>query len=530
MARKLTYNTNNFSGGMTDKTRDLSDLSKSAFSSHFDIYSNPEELRVMPGYEADEAYDGSPTGMRQFKPRAFTVNANQKLWVAGEKAAGGGTKIFHKDFTTEALADGEWQVGTVSSATNSEATANLLARPRALIYGQDNVRSFALTENTGGTGKIVQIDAASTTNESYATFSGNLIRPTSFPIHQLGLGADSNQIWWNSGSGVMKDDGTTALIAKATSTNFSSTTFTNNVIAFCQSLRGMWYVVQKGNETCDLRLWDKQSTLDDVNIQLKNTKGAFVEEIGGTLTLVTNERLGETVELVADDTPITNGNVGFSVKVFDGYSLQTAYQQIVPSAIGSLALPLGQTYKGSMLFYVRHATDTGATTFREGIYALGRRSPDRPIALSMLFDMSSLGRFNSYFTFGNNHYFAHHSDWKISRLQRFDTGTYDVPATYETLFYGANTPFQKELDGVTIRSHALPSGATIELQYRTTPDGTWTSMGTVTSGKKHNFTRVGGVPIGKFQEIQFKLIATGKVVITNIDVGITETDDLPYKL
>jgi len=68
------------------------------------------------------------------------------------------------------------------------------------------------------------------------------------------------------------------------------------------------------------------------------------------------------------------------------------------------------------------------------------------------------------------------------------------------------------------------------VQYRTEPDGSWVSLGTSTSGKKHNFTRANGVPIGKFQEIQFRIIATGKIVITGLSVGLSESDDLPYNL
>jgi hypothetical protein len=344
-----------------------------------------------------------------------------------------------------------------------------------------------------------------------------------------GIANRADRAYLNVDNFLLQDTGSAGSEALATSGAWGGSTFVHTPVSMYESVRGMWYLIRTTSNYCELRLWDRVSTLNDLSIPIPNTKGGVVGEAGGSVVVVANEALGEATELTSTDAR-PNGMVGFSVKVFDGYSFSTPFRQVVPTPVGSLMVSLGQHYKGSVLFYARFATNSEGTTFREGIWALGRRDPNRPVALSLLMDMATLGRFNGYRTYENHHYFAHHTDWKISRLDRFDTGTYNVPATYETLFYGADTPFLKHLDGITVRSKTLPSGATIEVQYRTEPDGAWTSMGTATSGKKHNFTRANGVPIGKFQEIQFRIIATGKIVINGISVGLTESDDLPYNL
>jgi hypothetical protein len=127
-------------------------------------------------------------------------------------------------------------------------------------------------------------------------------------------------------------------------------------------------------------------------------------------------------------------------------------------------------------------------------------------------------------------YLIHGGDGSVSRLDNFETGTYNVPATIETLIYGADSPYQKELKGVSIVTEDLPSGGSVVCSYRTDEDSAWTTMGTSdeTGKRRHSFTKAGGTPIGKFQEIQFKFVITGKTSVKNIRVDIEETDNLPY--
>jgi hypothetical protein len=83
---------------------------------------------------------------------------------------------------------------------------------------------------------------------------------------------------------------------------------------------------------------------------------------------------------------------------------------------------------------------------------------------------------------------------------------------------------------VSVVTEDLPSGGSVVCSYRKDEDDAWTTMGTSnTEGtRKHNFTKANGTPIGRFQEIQFKIVITGKTAVKNILVAIEETDDLPF--
>jgi hypothetical protein len=134
------------------------------------------------------------------------------------------------------------------------------------------------------------------------------------------------------------------------------------------------------------------------------------------------------------------------------------------------------------------------------------------------------------FQTGYSTYIAHSTDGSVSRLDNFETGTYNVPATIETLIYGADSPYLKQLKGLSVVTENLPASGSVVCYYRTDEDSSWTTMGTssVTGKQKHSFTKANGTPIGRFQEIQFKIVITGKVTVKNIFVAIEETEDLPF--
>jgi hypothetical protein len=218
-----------------------------------------------------------------------------------------------------------------------------------------------------------------------------------------------------------------------------------------------------------------------------------------------------------------------SIKVASGRTAETMYRIYGATTTNGKIMPYRGKYRDAMLFYARVPTDATPTTYRQGIWAVGKCQIDSPLAISVPFDTSSLGEVNAVANFGAHYYFVHAGDGSISRLDT-PSGTYDVPATLETLMYGADSQNLKELNGISILTENLPASASIEVSYRTDTDSVWTSLGTssTTGTQTHNFTRVAGVPIGKFREIQFRITATGKIVLKSYKVSINELDDLPF--
>jgi hypothetical protein len=218
------------------------------------------------------------------------------------------------------------------------------------------------------------------------------------------------------------------------------------------------------------------------------------------------------------------------VKYVNGDTVDTRYFIDSETSTNRVIMPFRGQYGDAMTWYARIPTDSDGTTFREGIWAFGKGSDISPLGVSVLLDTSSLGEVTNAFWFGKRLYIAHDTDWSVSRLDNFDTGTFDVPATAETVWYGNETPYQKELNGISVVTNPLPASATVQMFYRTNDADSWTSMATSTgTGKmKHVFTRVAGVPIGRFQEIQFKFVVTGKVSVQNVFINLTETEDLAF--
>jgi hypothetical protein len=230
---------------------------------------------------------------------------------------------------------------------------------------------------------------------------------------------------------------------------------------------------------------------------------------------------------------IGNGRATVSVYLVQGESVQKYWQtQGFPAALYSEndMFPIKGGYDGTAMFHLRMAKNIAKTEYESGVYAIGRGNISSQIGLVQLLNTQSLGVVETVFNSGRRFYFAHNNDGSVSRLQRFDTGTYNVPATIETLIYGADSPYLKELNGISIVTENLPSGGSVVVSYRTDEDDAWTTMGTSdTTGKqKHNFTKANGTPIGRFQEIQFRIVITGKTAVKNIMVAITDTEDLPF--
>jgi hypothetical protein len=188
------------------------------------------------------------------------------------------------------------------------------------------------------------------------------------------------------------------------------------------------------------------------------------------------------------------------------------------------------THRDAMLFYARLPQDVAPTNYREGVWAFGVNRRGNP-ALSLLLNTETLGNVSEHYPFGYHHYFTHAGDGSVSRLARPD-GEYNVPAVYESLLFGSENAYQNQLDGITVCTERLLSGASVTVKYRTDTRSGWKRMGTSSQKGKteHTFTKQEGAPIGNFPEIQFRVESIGKQALKSIVVSITELDDKPHMI
>lgn len=502
---------------MTNDIRNLSDLSKCAYSSHFDIYENPHELKVMPGYESADDLDGDPHGLRAYRPRCFVYDVNATLIVGGSKTDGTGSSL-HNLLPGYAY----WQQGKYATSLVYQGTDTVMNAPYAQLVCSDSQATYLSTYvSNNGYWTEYKYD---TVTDKFVALQG--VQSTTMPPVR-GAEGYSGRVWFSeSGTNIVGYEAS-EIITRGVLTGTNT-----RVVSGAESSKGLWllcYVYQP--YSVELRLWDRANTLYDQVISFPSARGGSVGVVNGTPVCAINEFLDGYLTMGTNATDQANGDPALSVWSIPGTQPKQLWRHAPGTTTGAYFLAMTGAYKNAYMFWARIPKDETATEFMEGVWAVGQSDPERPHALSLLYDTSSMGLMNgSPYVFGRNIYFAHDTDWKVSRVQDYDDGDYDITAEYHTLMYGATTPFEKELNGITVTTTELPANGVLTVSYRTTIDGSWVQMGTSTSGNTHTFTRIPSGMVGKFQEIQFKIELVGKASITDIVASINELDSLPYNL
>jgi hypothetical protein len=510
MSRLRTYNHTRFDGGMTHNKRDTSDLTKFALLSHLDIYRDQNEMFVMPGYVSDNAYDGSATGLKAYNVRAlaYVGGTVTGLVAVSRKLDNTGSTLWQKDLNNMA---NEWvALGSTTGTDNLRSDSFLLYNTQRFFYLTDAGGTTYVTNNNFGisvTDKAATIDFASS---SFA-FNGNQVNHDNVSYFVKNSGYQ--------GLGSVNNSNVITVNAKATSLNINDAESGDDQI-------GMFGVEQGRPLNAQLLLWDSASLLIDQKIKFGKGLGRVIGNVYNIWVGVVDEGVTDMVVFAKYE-----GNLSkrMSVRASSGSSTEVIYETTGVTNTNGIIQPARSYYRDAMLWYARIPTNSAGTTFLEGLWGCGKASITSPLGVSIPFDTTSLGKVDRVYNFGSQYYFIHGQDGSISRADTVE-GTYNVPATIETLIYGADSPYQKELKGVSIVTEDLPAGGSVVCSYRTDEDSAWTTMGTSdeTGKRRHSFTKAGGTPIGKFQEIQFKFVITGKTSVKNIRVDIEETNNLPY--
>lgn len=502
MARKLTYDITRFDGGMTDNIR-TNDLSKCAYVSHFDIYRDPNKMYPMPGYVSDEAISGDSDGLKDYNIKAFFYQST--LYAVGELLAGGGNKIWEKATPTTS----EW-----TASTGGEGTYDLKERT-FLADSPNSQRLYFITEDSGNT-------YVSFWNYSTVTDAGATLETFTQEYNHIAEYAFDDKIYSNaiSTDAISLNDASITDPAKDTGARITDIESGDEQIG----LIGYTFYPYKGR----LLLWDSASSLIDKNIDFGNGIPRAVGFPEGTWVGVVDEGL-TTINSQATET--ANGSYKMRIKYAStGARAKNLYCIEAKTQTNADIRPIRGRWNEAMIFYARVPQDATPTTYKAGVFAVGRSRADSPLAVSVLLDTTDLGSIEGVHSFGSHFFFAHNADGSVSRLDDLTSGTYDVTCIYESLMLGSNSPFLKEFKGLSVMTEDLPSGASVVAKYRFNEDDSWTTLATSsTTGKEvHNFTRAAGVPIGKFKEMQVRIEVTGNAPIKGIFATLVETDDLPF--
>ena len=491
---------------MTHNNRDTSDLTKSSFIAHLDIYRENHRAYVMPGFVNFNAYNGTATGLKTHDVRNFASFSNY-IFAVGTRADGTGSKVFQFLVGT----DSEWSNAT-TFGFHAEGAQNLLEHPFFII---NNAAFFPVVN--AGIADVARVQSSTYNGSWFSNWIASA--PTGVTAYTYNItGFDGKRYLTKGGFG----SGISEITTSTVTVNVQPTALTPLAITSGDYAIGIAGAIGDPVESRVL-LWDSASLLADQNIRL----GAeAVRAIGFPNNVYT------TVSFPTFSTLASNGTALMSVRILQGESAQLIYKLPAPTETGMRQHDINGYYYNSMLWYARIPTNAAGNQFVQGVWAVGAGSAASQFGVSMLLDTSSLGLVERAVQFGQATYFAHNSDGSVSRLGNYETGTYDVPAYIETLFYGADTPFQKQLEGISVITENLPAGGTVEVQYRFDENSAFVSMGMSDTDDKqvHNFTKVAGVPIGKFKEIQFKIILVGKIALKSYLVATTEEEDLSFKV
>jgi len=462
----------------------------------------------MPGY-IDDMSDGlTDDGMKQYGVRAFTATYGG-VWAVGTKSGGSGWKLF----TKSAITDASWDLTPLSVVMEG----NYTLYPKTFLTG-DASNQFFVTTNSSKTWLTRENGGSAT--ENWTELSASALGATSART-VADLAPDGNVYASKAIQNILSID----LDAPAVTDDVKTTGIRVLDVQPGEDQLGI-FGYRYSPHFAQLLLWDYSSLLIDQNIEFGKGRGTALGYLSGTWVGVVDENL-TSQGLGFDDEE--NGIYSLAVKYATGGSAETLTRVYGKTNTNAKLWPNRSTYRDAMLFEARIPTDSGGTTFKGGVWAI-RRNTQGGIALSHLLDTESLGSVESASCFGSHFLLAHGGDGSISRLDDFTSGTYDVTAVYESLMFGTDTPNLKELKGISVQTEDLPSGASVVVKYRTDEDDSWTTLSTssTTGTEIHNFTTASGSPIGRFQEIQFRVELTGNAPIKNIYVSLEELDTTPY--
>jgi hypothetical protein len=443
-------------------------------------------------------------GLTEHNIRAFFYDGTMR--AVGYKEDGTGSKLFEKGAPTDA----GWE-----ATDNGEGADDLFLN--TFLVRNGGTSWFATTSGT--TTYLAKNDGTVTTDKA-ATLAGALLESTN--DYLLSEQALDGNYYANTGN----DD----LIALGTSAVTDPICATIDTVTDLQQGDAQLAFVGYNTfpHTGVFSIWDLTANPNETLYRYALGMGIprAVGKIGSQWGVVMDEGIGLGSQSQLAET--TNGVYGMNVALVSGAEVRShARIEAATNTNGKIVSSRG-THRDAMLFYARLAQDAVPSVYKEGIWAFGLNKRGMP-ALSLLLDTSSLGSIEKHYPVGYHHFFAHAGDGSVSRLDSL-TGTYDETCVWESLCFGADSPYRKGLDGVTVATDPLPVGGSVVLKYRTTPYAGWATLGSSTEDGRtsHTFTRIDGVPIGSFPEIQFRLETIGSAGVRGFFVNLTELDDLAY--
>lgn len=251
-----------------------------------------------------------------------------------------------------------------------------------------------------------------------------------------------------------------------------------------------------------LYIWDLVSPDVTEAIKMGPGKLSVIENVGGVILGVTDEYLSDS---------FGNDKGKIVIRGWSGGEAQIL--KTIPALASGGSLSRFKGIKGGHIyFYAKIPTDVNASTYREGIWAFGRKDTQSPWALSLEYDTSQFASSVQGFRFiGNFLMIGHSTDGSISRSA--DTETYAYTSIYQSQIY--ENEFENQLTSVELTIEPLPSGAVATVKVRQNAETAWTTLFSMTTANATFDLRsklASGEDFAKFHTCQFRVESTGGAV------------------
>lgn len=489
MSKTVTYNFNNFSGGVSDDPRE-ENATKFQVTKHFDAFSQPNRLVPYRSLEADTATSVSATDLKQYSVRDHLyASASAKLYALGQTGAGL-TKIVYKADATS----GDWTL-----PANSEG--NGAVQNGCLVEYKDYLWGFQGTTQVFKWGLLSGTPTISNSAGTVATIT-SVAQGVIAKDDNLYLPYNNKLVRVNAG-GTVQDD---VLILP---TNFKITSISNygNYLAIgCAP-------VSTFNGTSKVFLWNLIS--DDVQEVIDWGEGELriLETIEGMIVGVSDRYLNNATGA---------GKGSMVLQVYQGGTPQVLKEVFTETLTGK-TMPLSKAVKNNRLFFAaKIMTNSAGTEYNEGIWSFGRKNVNYPFALTLdiIDENINTSGIQSFGTAANYFFITHSADGSVDKTN--DAETFAFTSVYDSqIFNFGDVNSDKTLQKLRVSHARLGASETITARYRVDGASAWTLIGTCSmeNSISHTFLNIEstGLAFASGREYEFRLESDGGAEITGFE-------------
>ena len=489
MSKTVTYNFNNFSGGVSDDPRE-ENSTKFQVTKHFDAFSQPNRLVPYRSLEADTATSVSATDLKQyFVQDQLYASLSAKLYGLGQ-TAGGNTKICFKADATSGL----WTLPATSEG-NGAVKNGCLVEYKDYLWGFQGTTQVFKWGLLSGTPTIT--NSAGTVATITSVAQGVIAKDDN-----LYLPYNNKLVRVNAG-GTVQDD---VLILPS---NFKITSIANygNYLAVgCAPISTF-------NGTSKVFLWGLTS--DDVAEVIDWGEGELrvLEVIEGMIVGVSDKYLNNATGA---------GKGSMVLQVYQGGTPQVIKEVFTETLTGK-TMPQSKAVKNNRLFFAaKIMTNSAGTEYNEGIWSFGRKNSAYPFALTLdiIDENISTSGIQSFGTAANYFFITHSADGSIDKTN--DVETYAFTSVYDSqVFNFGDVNSDKTLKKLRLSHTRLGAGASVTASFRVDGASAWTIIGTsnVENSISQTFLGIeaGGLAFASGREYEFRLESDGGAEITGFE-------------